>query len=390
MSHTWKTTVISSVAIGGAVLALLVVLFVRQAVSQRSVSSDEGYYSPVYSPDGQYVYFIERRASGSVTQTRPADFLFSPAEYDVQVAHDTYILKRMHVQKGETEELRRLPPAPTEGQRFQMLGHFFHYAGVRLRFTEAQQLEFKVCLTIHHGSAVREYMSSAVWVEPSGAAPLDDAWKPSACMIQGYNEWPIFGDWELQEVRRPSFFPPAIVAYNHVTRDVRVLVNNKDYDQLYPKGVPLAKLVENSVRSGVQRDQTVRRVYKELVAKYQAMEPLDNDARLRAGKEMQKLGYFPKSTMIVARRLSRSQAASKVDKNALFKIPKGEMESGVFHDIEKAIAKPGEEVDKNFGEYHTHRDYSNSARLNKFLDTGKTRFYVEYLGETYELTIKRP
>ena len=140
----------------------------------------------------------------------------------------------------------------------------------------------------------------------------------------------------------------------------------------------------------MERDQTVRRVYKELLDKYKAMGMGDNQAGLRAGKDMQQLGYFPKSTMIVARRLSRAEAARNVDNDALFKIAKGEMESGVFHDIEQAIARPGEEIDHNMGGYHIHRDYSNSARLNKFLNTRPMRFYVEYLGETYELTIKRP
>ena len=208
-------------------------------------------------------------------------------------------------------------------------------------------------------------------------------------MIQGYNEWPVFRDWELEEVRRPGFFPVAIVAYNHLTRDVRVLVKNKDYDQLHPNGVPLRTIMENSVRSGVERDQTVRRVYKELVDKYNAMGMLDNQARLRAGKDMQRLGYFPKSTVIVARRLKRAETRN-LNREALFRIPRGEMETGIFHDIEQAIARPGEEIDQLFREYHTHRDYSTSARLNKFLKAGKTRFYVEYLGVTYELRIIRP
>jgi hypothetical protein len=74
----------------------------------------------------------------------------------------------------------------------------------------------------------------------------------------------------------------------------------------------------------------------------------------------------------------------------LFSIAKEEMESGIFQDIEQAIARLGEEIDKAFDEYTTHRDYSTSARLNDFLKTGKTRFYVRYLGNTYELTIRRP
>lgn len=54
------------------------------------------------------------------------------------------------------------------------------------------------------------------------------------------------------------------------------------------------------------------------------------------------------------------------------------------------IARPGEETDKGSEDYVTHRDYSTSARINAFLNTGKKRFYVQYLGDTFELTIRKP
>jgi hypothetical protein len=140
----------------------------------------------------------------------------------------------------------------------------------------------------------------------------------------------------------------------------------------------------------MERAQTVRRVHEELLQRYKAMGMGEMQALLWTSKEMQRLGYFPKTPTIVARRLDRAEAAAgKLDKEALFSIAKGEMESGIFPDIEKAIARPGEEIDKTV-DYATHRDYSTSARLNKFLQNGNTRFYVEHLGETYELTIKRP
>ena len=387
MSHTSKTTVIWGVVICVLLAALVVGVFVRGAMSQRGVKSDEGYFAPVYSPDGQYVYFLERSTSGTVEQTS-APALFSPAKFDVQVAKDRFILKRLHVENGQIEELRRLPPSPIEGRRYEKVGSPFHVPGARLRFTEDHQLEFTVCLTIYQAPIAKEYLSSGIWA--SGAAEITDAWKESACMISGYDEWPLWGDWELQRVPRFGFFPVAIVAYNHVTRDVRVLVKNRDYDRLYPNGVPLRLLVENSNRAGMERAQTVRRVHKELLLKYKAMGMTEVQALLRTGKDMQQLGYYPKTTMIVARRLSRTEAARNRDKDALFRIPKGEMESGIFHDIEQAIARPGEEIDKSSGDYNIHRDYSTSARLNKFLQAGNTRFYVEYLGETFELTINRP
>ncbi|MFL6414747.1 MAG: hypothetical protein ACJ74Y_03630 [Bryobacteraceae bacterium] len=141
----------------------------------------------------------------------------------------------------------------------------------------------------------------------------------------------------------------------------------------------------------MERDQAMMRTHEELLQKYKAMGMGENQALLRIVKDMQRLGYYPKTPTIVARRLSQEEAArTDLDKDALFSIAKGEMESGIFQDIERAIANPGEEIDKDSFGYYTHRDYSTSARLNAFLETGKTRFYVRYLGNTYELTIRKP
>ena len=373
-----------------ATIAALVVVFVRGAVSQRGVQSSEGYFAPVYSPDGQYVYFIERSTSGIVKQTRSADIMFTPSKFDVQMVDDRFILKRMHVGTGQTENLRSLPPSPLTGTHFEAIGSPFPLPKTQLKFMEDGQLQFKVCVTINDGSIADEYLWSGVWVGAAGANENNEAWKKGTCTIGGYNEWPLSGDWELQEVRDPGYFPVAIVAYNHVTRDIRVFVKNKEYDQLYPSGVPLQKIMENSARTRMEREQTVRRVHKELMQKHKAMGMGEIQAQLRTAEEMQQLGYYPKTTKIVARRLSRTDAVGNIDKDALFRIAKEEMESGIFQDIERAVANPGKEVDYDGGGYLTHRDYSTSARLNKFLQTGATRFYVEYLGETYELTIKRP
>lgn len=108
--------------------------------------------------------------------------------------------------------------------RLEEIGSPFPISGTRLRFKE-DQLEFKVCVTMREGSTAREYLLSGVWIE--GSRKIADEWKATHCWIQGYDEWPLFGDWELMEVRRPYFFPVAIVAYNHVTRDVSVLVKKQ-------------------------------------------------------------------------------------------------------------------------------------------------------------------
>lgn len=391
MTSFSKSIVISSV-LTCTLLAVLAWTFVRGAVSQRGMQSYEGYFAPVFSPDGQHVYFVERQTSGTAKETRAGDLFFTSSKFDVFVAKDTFTLKRLHTLTGQVEELIRLSPSPIEGQRYEGTGSAFQVPDARLKFTKERQLEFNVCLTTHQVPRAKEYLSSGVWIEAQHAAQISRSWEGSHCEMSGYDEWPIFGAWELMEVRGGRhLFPVAIIAYNHVTGGVKVLVKNKDYDRLYPNGVPLRQIQENSRRPGMEREQVMKRTHDELLQKYKAMGMGEVQAYLHISKDMQRLGYYPKTPTIVARLLGREEAArTNLDKNALFSIAKDEMESGIFQDLERAIARPGEEIDKASDVYVRHYDYTTSARLNAFLKTGKTRFYVQYLGNTYELTIRKP
>ena len=374
-----------------AMLVVVAWVCVRRVVSQRGVRSYEGYFAPVYSPDGQYVYFVERRTSGIARPMGPWDLMsLSSPKFDVSVEKDTFSLRRLHVQNGQIEELMRLSPSPIEGRHYQVLGGAFQFPRARLKCTKEQQLDFNVCLSVRQEAMAKEYVSSGVWREAQHTAEISRSWQESPCEVSGYDEWPLYGDWELIAAREGQhYFPPAIVAYNHKTAVVKVLLKNREYDQLYRDGVPLRQIRESSRRRWIERDQAVTRTHAELLQKYKAMGLGEHQAHLRTGKDMQRLGYYPKTPTIVARRLGREEAAG-ADKDALFTIVKGEMEAGLFQDIEKAIASPGKEIDKISDDYYTHLSYLTSARLNSYLKTGKTRFYVRYLGNTYELTIKKP
>ena len=370
------------------VLLICAVVAVGWACMRGGMESYEGYFAPVYSPDGQYVYFVERQTRGDARVTEMGG-LFSDAKYDVFVAKDTFTLNRLNLATGRVEELVRLAPSPLEGRRYEARGQPFESAEARLRFTKEKQLEFGVCLTAYQMPVAKNYWSSGVWVEPQRAAMDLRSWQDSYCQTGGFDESTISGDWEVMQVNGGRhWFPVAIVAFNHITRNVKVLVKSNDYDRAYPTGVAVTELEKNSRRALIEHHQKVNRTYEALMQQYKAQGMSDIEAELQTGKEMERLGYYPKSTKIVARRLSSAEAA-KIDKAALFTIVKPEMASGIFPDIEKAIASPGEEIDQD-GEYHIHRDYSNSARLNAFLSSGKTQFYVRYLDQTYELTIKKP
>lgn len=376
--------------VGVCILLVAVLTWIGvRVVGQRGVQTYEGYFAPVYSPDGQYVYFVERRTSGTARQTsKPSIMLDAPPKFDVSVASDMFSLKRLHVQSGKIEELVTLPPSPLEGRSYESIGNLFQLPDAGIKFTSGGQLEFIVSLKTLNIPTEKEYSSAGVWTEGQHAAQI--SWEETHRSMVGYNEWPLFGDWELLQVRGdPDYGPIAIVAYNHVTGDTKALVKNKRYDHLYPNGLPLRLIQENSRRQEIERRQALTRTRAELQQKYKAMGMGEIEMYYRITKDMQRLGYYPKTPTIVARRLSREEAA-KIDKDALFSIAKDEMESGTLPDIEKAIASPGEEIDHDSDGYYIHRDYTTSARLNAFLKAGKTQFYVRYLGNTYEMTIKNP
>jgi len=114
-------------------------------------------------------------------------------------------------------------------------------------------------------------------------------------------------------------------------------------------------------------------------------------AELAAIKGMQELGYYPRPPQILARRLPdldvrAARASGRLE--PLFRISEMEFRVGLFQDIEAALAVPGEPVDKSMGRYITHRDYTTSDALNRFLYANGRVFFVERDGQIYELTVR--
>src|SRR6185369_8404858 len=128
--------------IGGACVLLAVLAWVGvRVVGQFGVQTYEGYFAPVYSSDGQYVYFVERRVSGTTRVIKDPGFVFGGAPtYGVSVAKDTFSLKKLNVQSGKVEELVALSPSPIEGRSYESQGNMFQYPYAWLRFTKSGQL----------------------------------------------------------------------------------------------------------------------------------------------------------------------------------------------------------------------------------------------------------
>jgi hypothetical protein len=107
----------------------------------------------------------------------------------------------------------------------------------------------------------------------------------------------------------------------------------------------------------------------------------EGEAMLRADDEMEKMGYYPKTPRLVAKKIESIQQCF-----AIFSITNDEFRFGLFQDIEQAIAKPGAEVHYS-GKYITHQDFDTSRKLNEHLDSESKAFIVKTGKEMFLLRI---
>ena len=133
--------------------------------------------------------------------------------------------------------------------------------------------------------------------------------------------------------------------------------------------------------------QDLERTHAELTARFEAEGLSSHQISMRVIDEMQRLGFYPAPATLTARLLVTGETLPALP---VFAIADDEMASGVFPNIEKAVATPGKAVKKGMGRYVIHRDYQNSEELNNFSDAGGTRIVVRYQGHDYEVTYDKP
>ena len=372
-------------------VVILLLFSLATSVPLCSADTHEGYFSPVYAPDGKEVYFIVRK-TGGITWGLGMEFFTPPAH--AFVLSDQFSLKKLRVQTGDIQTVKDWPSSPlTRHHIEEYRGRIFFIPQTQLRFTSHQQLEYKIGVPSPNitNFTRRTFWVTRVWDETHQRMVEDDVWHESGDATYGYDERPLFGNWEVIAVPGRESYPAAIVAYNHVTSSVRVLIKNREFAHLYPSGVGLSTLAGFSKRTMIERDEKIATTHQELVERFQGEGLREGEAMLKVNKEMERLGYYPKTPTITARVLSQSEeeALSNTGPSPILSIAPEEMRSGIFQDIEEAINNPGTPMDKDFTPYVIHRDYKNSEKLNVFLASGGSTFYIRYDGHAYELKINR-
>jgi len=145
-------------------------------------------------------------------------------------------------------------------------------------------------------------------------------------------------------------------------------------------------LLAVSRKADLERLEEFKRVSAELVAKFRAQGLSEHAALLRSHDDLEERGYLPRSTRVVAARLASDAPAPAG--LPLFEIADAEMASGIFPDLERALASPGVEIRKSMGRYIVHSDYDTSGRLNAYLDGGGREFLVRFKGARYRVEVR--
>jgi len=366
-----------------AIVALVLVLGAAAVtrIGLVGLSRDTGYFAPLFSPDGTRVFAVSRRIRALVVGLG-AEFFTGPAS--VRLFSDRFALLQITLGDGQVSVVETFPPSPLEGDRIRAYhGAIFGTPHVHLRWADQSHLEYEIAVTRHDVPASRTFVIRKRWDPKTQVYETSPPWQEASMTLGGDEPQQLHGDAEVIAVPGDEMLPCAI-ALLHRDGSVTTLVGTRACRRKYSSELSAAVLTPISRRADIERAELIRTTYDGLIAEGLRAGRGDGQARLAAGKEMQRLGLFPKTPSLVAEPWTCETPAP------VYTISDMEFRVGLFQDIEAAIDAPGTEVDKSMGDYIEHRDYATSRQLNVYINAGHPTFFIRARGECWRLTIHRP
>ena len=350
------------------------------AIGLVAVPRATGYFSPVFSPDGRFVYAVSREARATVTGFGHSGFT-PPAT--VRLHQDRFTLLRISVDDGSRTVIEDFGASPLEGATLKAYhGAIFGSPHTHLRWSDGEHLDYEIGVTRHDTPLARTFVIRRVWSAQTGAWATTSGWTEAARSMSGDEPSQIHGDAEVLAVAGEEQMPCAIAVLRKKEAVARALVQTSACRDKYAGGLTAAVLAPMSRRADIERAELIRKTHADLAARGRRDGLSEIEALLRAGDEMSRLGLFPKTTKLIAQ-------ASPCSNDGVIDITEEQFQVGLFPDIEKAIAAPGTEVDKD-GSYIIHRDYTTSQQLDARIDAGDRILTIRTRGTCWRLTIVKP
>lgn len=374
------------------VLIILAILMAGAVAAAAYLAhrSDVGYFSPVYSPDGSSVYFIQRETNGYILGFG-YEFFTPPAR--VLISGDRFSLRRLDLSTGSVEEIESFERSPLSGRQIKTYrGRSFGIANTQLRWLDRGQLEYKITVSWPEVPTSKRYSVSRLWDNVTNVLLEKKEWSAEWVDAGGSDVSPLHGEWELVAPRGSNAFPCAVVAFNSASGEIKPLIKSPEFDSVYPGGLAVADMAQLTKREGIERIERLESAHAELLKKALAEGMPETAAHLKVIHQMEELGYYPRSPYCTAAELGAEESAAlrETGRDDVFTISETEFTAGLYPGIEKAIESPGEEVDCSTGQYIRYEGYDTSDRLNKFLDGDGAIFYVERQGQLYRFVLHRP
>jgi hypothetical protein len=346
--------------------------------------SHTGYFGPAFSTDGRFVYAVVRETAGFTWGVGWEHFTPPAHAYALS---DQISLVRVEVGSGKLETLESWSATPVRQRVIsEYRGRVFNTMHASVRPDAAGTVRYEVEMAIPMVPSSEVHRLAGSW-STDEAARRRGEWQHGGYTGSGTSEPVVVGNSEVFALSGPEFFPCAVVLLDHRTLTARVLVKRPACVERYPDGPPVKALLEISRKKDIDRAAELERARTELIAKYRKHGASEIEALLRTNRDLEDAGYLPKSPRLVAQKVGTADIAA-FPALPLFDIAEAEMASGIFPDIEKALAAPGTEIDKSMGKYIVHNDYANSRQLNAHLAGGAREFLVRFRGENYRIELR--
>jgi len=364
-----------------AAAAAAVVLVGIWASGLAALRSGTGYFAPVFTPDGRSILAIRRRTS-AVTLGFGYEFFTPPATVFIQ--DDRYALVSIAIPDHRLTVLGDLPSSPLTGRRLQAYhGAIFGSSTAHLRWEDGR-LSYAVAVTRYDTPQSRTFVARGQWDRAAARFVEPPAWRESTDSAGGDEPEQLFRNLEVMALPGSEGLPCGVVTLDETAGRVTPLVMTSTCVSKFSREPAMSDVSPLSRRHDIERAVEIKQTYAALVARGVAAGANEGTAMLQANKEMERLGYFPRSPTLTATR-TRCESA-----DTAFTISDEEFRVGMFQDIDRAIAHPGDEVDKDTGDYVLHQAFDTSRQLNEYLaDRNHTAFRVSAHGVCWQMRIDR-
>ncbi|WP_151702208.1 hypothetical protein [Nitrincola alkalilacustris] len=359
--------------VGIAALILAVVLTVMLVglwwLGLFGLKTQQGYFGAVFSPEGEQIYFVERRTSGMHWGMGWEHF--SPPAW-ARVSRDSFMLQRLDLNSGEITTLERWQDSPLLGKTLrQYRGRLYSSLRVALE-AEEDGVRYKMGIALPRQPVSERFQLQGYWRESDSSR---GSWQPASSSSPGLGTPRILAERELFELPGEESFPAAILAYDHSQQSWTLLATTLKQP---PSDAALTSLLQSSGKSRHDHQQTLARLQQQRLAIHREQGMSESDALLATYRDLSEMGYFPKPRRWVATLVTKSTSSAL----PVLEISEAEFQVGLMSDIAQALAEPGREVDKLPGLYVQHRDYDTSLRLNELMAAGNVEFEV-WIGERH-------